>query len=199
MKGWVKVDKQFIYALPTERPYTPLEAFFSFAVDVSEGQEYTLSGYAKLWGWSRTKVQGFITGLKTGSEQSFFKDRAGRRQAVCSYFGNLAEGNYKESTIVEQVTSKEPTPKKAPKVKPEKVKYAEFVHLLPAEYDKLVAEHTEPKVARMIEVLNNYKGSKGKKYASDYMAILNWVVGRVNEEWTRTPPPTAPKGWTYGY
>ena len=34
----------------------------------------------------------------------------------------------------------------------------------------------------MIEILNNYKGSKGKKYKSDYMAILNWVVERYNEE-----------------
>ena len=34
----------------------------------------------------------------------------------------------------------------------------------------------------MIEILDNYKGSKGKKYRSDYRAILNWVVNRYNEE-----------------
>lgn len=34
----------------------------------------------------------------------------------------------------------------------------------------------------MIEILDNYKGSKNKKYASDYRAILNWVVDRYKEE-----------------
>jgi hypothetical protein len=34
----------------------------------------------------------------------------------------------------------------------------------------------------MIEVLDNYKGANGKKYKSDYRAILNWVVERVERE-----------------
>ena len=35
---------------------------------------------------------------------------------------------------------------------------------------------------RMIELLDHYKGSSGKKYQSDYRAILSWVVGRWQEE-----------------
>lgn len=27
----------------------------------------------------------------------------------------------------------------------------------------------------MIDILNNYKGSKGKKYKSDYLTIRGWV------------------------
>lgn len=63
-----------------------------------------------------------------------------------------------------------------------KIKFAEFVSMTEEEHQKLVLEHGEVKVKRMIEVLDNYKGSKGKKYKSDYRAILNWVVGRVEEE-----------------
>ena len=37
----------------------------------------------------------------------------------------------------------------------------------------------------MIEILDNYKGAKGKRYKSDYRAILTWVVDRYNEDLTR--------------
>lgn len=63
-----------------------------------------------------------------------------------------------------------------------KILFAEFVTLTQEEYDKLVSSHGEDKVKRMIDILDNYKGSKNKKYASDYRAILNWVVERVEEE-----------------
>lgn len=54
------------------------------------------------------------------------------------------------------------------------------------EYQKLLKKYGEPMVKRMVEVLDNYKGSKGKTYKDDYRAILNWVVGRVEEEFSRT-------------
>lgn len=70
-----------------------------------------------------------------------------------------------------------------------KKKFAEFVMMTEDEHQKLVDKHGERKVARMIEVLDNYKGANGKKYKSDYRAILNWVVKRVEEEGQRQPPP----------
>lgn len=66
--------------------------------------------------------------------------------------------------------------------KAKKYKYAEFVTLTRDEYAKLCAQYSEEGAKRMIEILDNYKGSKGKKYRSDYRTILNWVVDRYNEE-----------------
>lgn len=63
-----------------------------------------------------------------------------------------------------------------------KINFSEFVSLTEEEHQKLIAEHGEPKTTRMIGILNNYKGSSGKKYKSDYLAILNWVIKRVEEE-----------------
>ncbi|MBU5486423.1 hypothetical protein KQI86_19160 [Clostridium sp. MSJ-11] len=63
-----------------------------------------------------------------------------------------------------------------------KIKYAEFVTMTLEEYKKLVEQHGEDAVKRMIDVLDNYKGANGKKYKSDYRAILNWVVKKVQEE-----------------
>ena len=63
-----------------------------------------------------------------------------------------------------------------------KYKYADCVTLTRDEYAKLCMKYGEDAAKRMIEILDNYKGSKGKKYMSDYKAILNWVVERYNEE-----------------
>jgi len=59
--------------------------------------------------------------------------------------------------------------------------YAEYVYLKESEYKKLIDEHGEMLVKKFIETLNNYKGANGKKYKSDYLAILNWVVDKVKK------------------
>lgn len=64
-----------------------------------------------------------------------------------------------------------------------KTKYAEFVSLTNDEYSSLVAKlGNEERVKRCIEILDNYKGANGKKYKSDYRAIHNWVIVRMEEE-----------------
>tara|TARA_R100000789_G_scaffold100416_1_gene110524 strand:+ start:5326 stop:5901 length:576 start_codon:yes stop_codon:yes gene_type:complete len=52
------------------------------------------------------------------------------------------------------------------------------VKLKKAEYDKLVEAHGQEKTEDCIQILFNYKASKGKGYKSDYHAILNWTLKR---------------------
>ena len=63
----------------------------------------------------------------------------------------------------------------APK-KPAKTKYAEFVSMTEEEYQKLRQKIGKENTDRGIDLLDNYKGSKGKIYKSDYRAILTWVI-----------------------
>jgi len=65
-----------------------------------------------------------------------------------------------------------------------KEKYSDFVFLTKDEYKKLLKEFGDTKLKRWIETLNNYIGSKGKKYKSHYHTILNWE---------RRENPTQPK------
>ena len=71
-----------------------------------------------------------------------------------------------------------------------KIKYAEYVHMTEVEHKKLIEQYGEEKTARMIEALDNYKGSKGKQYKSDYRAILSWVVDKVEKEQPREINPS---------
>lgn len=57
----------------------------------------------------------------------------------------------------------------------ERERYGDYVLLTPQEYEKLLDKGMTPEERdRYIELLDNYIGSKGKKYKSHYHTILNW-------------------------
>ncbi len=62
-----------------------------------------------------------------------------------------------------------------------KIKYGEYVSMTEDEYKSLVERVGQKGADACIEKLNNYKGSSGKKYTSDYRAILNWVIGEIKK------------------
>lgn len=64
----------------------------------------------------------------------------------------------------------------------EKIHFADFVSMTNAEHEKLVSTHGKDFVDQCITVLDNYKGSNGKTYKSDYRAILSWVIDKVKEQ-----------------
>jgi hypothetical protein len=64
----------------------------------------------------------------------------------------------------------------------DKIAFARYVSMEQKEYDKLLEEFGRTDTARMIEILNNYKGASGRNYKSDYLAIRNWVIERLKKE-----------------
>ena len=72
----------------------------------------------------------------------------------------------------------------------EKIHFAEFVTMTNAEYEKLVSTYGKEFADQCIKTLDNYKGSSGKKYQSDYRAILSWVVDKVKKD---VPKETIPQ------
>ncbi len=70
-----------------------------------------------------------------------------------------------------------------------KREFAEFVTMTQDEYDSLCERVGESGAKRCIEILDNYKGAKGKQYKSDYRAILSWVLSKYEEEPKPEPAP----------
>ena len=60
--------------------------------------------------------------------------------------------------------------------------FAEFVTMTNVEYETLVNTHGKELADQCITKLDNYKGSNGKKYKSDYRAILSWVLEEVKKQ-----------------
>lgn len=78
--------------------------------------------------------------------------------------------------------SKEKENKINKKEQEEKIHFAEFVSMTNAEYEKLVSTYGKEFADQCISILDNYKGANGKTYKSDYRAILNWVIDRVQQD-----------------
>lgn len=97
-----------------------------------------------------------------------------------------ANAKQNEANAKQNVSNK--SKEKESKEKESKKKYAEYVSLLPSEYEKLVSENGEELTIIMINVLDNYKGANGKNYKSDYRAILNWVKDKVLKEQGKVTP-----------
>ena len=79
--------------------------------------------------------------------------------------------NFKGTSLYTETTTKT-TPNNKEKIL--KKKFLDFVLLTEEEYQKLIDKFGDVETEEMIEKLNNYIGSKGKKYKSHYFTILNW-------------------------
>ncbi len=64
--NWVPMSKGFAYALPSNRPFTDLEAMYSMQMDADNQKPFTVLGAANRWQWSRGKVGRFVK--KMGAE-----------------------------------------------------------------------------------------------------------------------------------
>jgi hypothetical protein len=67
------------------------------------------------------------------------------------------------------------------KNKEKKIAFRENVTLYQAEYDKLLKKHGKDHLNLMLDKLDSYKLSHGKKYVSDYGAINQWVAESVQK------------------
>ena len=85
-----------------------------------------------------------------------------------------------------EVPPEEPKPKRRKKTdeekEAEKTKYADYVRMKPSEYDSLRSTIGKEATEKAIAILNSYKGSKGKTYKNDYMAIHSWVIDKIKRD-----------------
>jgi hypothetical protein len=76
--NWTGIDKRVVCLLPKDRRFTELEALISLQIDVHNNSIGTISGYASLWGWSRSKVRRFYYALLSGKDH--YVDNRGTRK-----------------------------------------------------------------------------------------------------------------------
>lgn len=99
----------------------------------------------------------------------------------------LANANFVKSKEANQAVNVNENVNENVNVKDEKIHFADYVTMTNAEYEKLVSTYSKEFADQCITVLDNYKGANGKKYRSDYRAILSWVIDKVKQEQTKAP------------
>lgn len=64
--NWVMIDKSLVQEFANiNRPFSRIEAMFSYTVDQDQGKAGSVKGYAKLWQWSRNKTRKFVEEIRT--------------------------------------------------------------------------------------------------------------------------------------
>lgn len=58
--NWVPISKSFLKHLPHDRAYTKMEAIYSMQCDYDDNRPVSVTGYSKLWRWSKNKVWRFF-------------------------------------------------------------------------------------------------------------------------------------------
>jgi hypothetical protein len=145
--------------------------------------------------FSRLDTQGIICRrMYREAQLSLIRSEAGRKGGLKAKSKQVVEEEDEEE--VEDVLKNKdsniniPVKDKLPeKEKPTKEKFLEFVLLTVEEHKKLTERLGETKTNTMIERLNNYIGSSGRRYKSHYHTILNWInkdekEGKFNEQQT---------------
>lgn len=154
--------------------------------DCGRGQSVqSIGSWAKQWGTSKDTARNFLTLLE--KDGMITREPLGKttRLTVCNY-ESYQYGLHDTPPIHQQENQRSPTDgspiahtnkndKKNKNVKNEKkIEYADDVTLTSEEYKKLCDKYSEEDTKGIIELLSNFKGQNGKKYKSDYKAILNW-------------------------
>jgi len=81
-------------------------------------------------------------------------------------------------------------PKEIINVAVKKIEYAERVHMLEDEYEKLINKYSQKVIDDKITDLDLWKGSTGKKNKSDYLTLLTWL-----RKDTKVNTPTKEDTW----
>lgn len=178
-------QKNVIDKLTDEQAGKLIKAIYAY----ESGEEIVLDGLLDL------VITPFITALEKDREK--YQETCNKRARAGSEGGKQRVANQakaSKSKQIKQIKQKqanqadndndndnEINKKENKKEKAEKIHFAEFVTMSNVEYETLVNTHGKEFTDQCITRLDNYKGSSGKTYKSDYRAILSWVIDEVKK------------------
>lgn len=202
--GWIKLHRQItestLYKEP--RKFSRSEAWIDLLLRANhEESTETICGkeifipsgscltylaeLAKAWGWDYRTVDRFISYLFKENMVSYDGILLGRIHGRLLTIENWAIYQGGSSNRGSNHGSNSGSKNRVSSIIEEEkniLSLAEFVSMPKNEAEKLIQEFGMQATKDMVEILNNYKGSTGKKYKSDYRAILSWVVKRYQED-----------------
>jgi len=147
-------------------------------ITVKRGQlGWGLDKLANRWRWSRGKVERFLCDLETEQQIVRQKNNVTTLISITNYEDYQTNG--KADNKANSKASSKADGHIIKKDNKDKEVYGEFVTMTTKEHNELTKRFGKERTMAAIVKLDNYKGSSGKKYASDYRAILTWVIDDI--------------------
>lgn len=104
--NWIPLDKSLAQEFKAiKRPFSLIEAMFSYTLDIDCGIEKSIVGYSRIWNWSRNKTHKFIKGIRT--EKGHIKDRKRTVKGQAIHFIDEALWSKKDSKRAEKGQKKD--------------------------------------------------------------------------------------------
>lgn len=119
----------------------------------------------------KRKEAGKLGGLAKGSKR---KQKVANAKSAKQKLANLAVNDNVNVNVTDNVNVNDNDIKK--------INIRPFVNIYKSELEKLYSEYLEHEVNWMLDKLNDYKASTGKKYKCDYSAINVWVKKAFEKE-----------------
>jgi hypothetical protein len=176
------MDLSLVSALPRKRPYTLIEAVFSYQVDIFHGTKKGYREYARIWGWSLKKTFGFIR-----NEQGTKTEQARNTQETVKFkFIKLSEDSKKQAGD-KQETNREQAGNTTNKNKKDKHIYEQSFNLFWSAYPRKVAKK---------------KALDAWEKLQPNHALVEQIIGAVaqsksSDEWTKDDGRYIPYPTTY--
>jgi len=102
--GWIPLHKALVRELPKDRQFTRLEAMFSFTLDYDQGNQVSVCGYSKLWGWSEGRVRRFVEEI--GARIEYPENTASRQNQRGVIVIVIEEGSRSDNRGIKAIDSK---------------------------------------------------------------------------------------------
>jgi len=214
-EGWIKVFRKIRKSvLWKKKPFSPGQAWIDMLLRANHDTRSVILGWKKIeihrgefitsqralgeaWGWGRMRVRLFLNMLeKEPSISTTPITHTATHVKIIKY--DTYQGEQPTEKPTEKPTS-QPTrnprvttnknnkniKKKRKKNIPPILCLCEYVQMKDEELQTLLSKFGERNTLKMIDKLDNYKGASGKKYKSDYRAILSWVADEIMSKETQ--------------
>ncbi|MDP8211777.1 MAG: conserved phage C-terminal domain-containing protein [Candidatus Zapsychrus exili] len=169
---WIPLDKYLAQEFKSiKREFSMIEAMFSYQLDIDNSISGTISGYSKLWGWSRNKVRKFINGI--GTDRGHVKDSKRTHEGHPIHLIDLSLNDKKDrsgtgrgqvgDTLHDTTTKPDPNPKEI---------YSRVVDYL----NRKTNSEFKPTTKKTIELIN--ARTKEGFSPDDFKVVIDFKCGQ---------------------
>ena len=182
--NWIPLDKGMAYALPKDRPYTDLEAMYSYTLDMDKGNEKSLHDYSRIWSWSRCKVRKFLEDIKTSRRPLKDHLKTSSRPGIRYIINNLQDTKDQLKTSRRPLKDQQATITINPNPNPKEKPYSSDFETFWKEY---------PRGDGKGKAFESWQ--KMKPPINEVLIALNWQ--KVSDQWKKEDGQFIPMATTY--
>jgi len=184
---WVPLDKYLAqYFVKIKRPFSEIEAMFSYTLDIDNGKSGSIAGYSLQWQWSRNKVRRFLKGIRTVEGHLMDSKKTQKGQAIHFIDNALMTKKDSKRTVKGQQKDSKRYTTIEPKPKPNKKEISDSTESAPLKLDFYKTKTGKKLIGKRLSSFNNFwetfNFKQGKATAADSWYNIQTLTNQILEQ-----------------